>query len=150
MGPKPHQAAVIPFRRSGSSVSLCLITAATSRSWGIPKGTIERGKSPEQTALQEAWEEAGLRGRIVGESLGSYEYEKAGMLLRVAVYLMEVQIEAEHWEEKELRRRRWVSAAGAARVLKMHPGVSLVEKACRRLAGDIAVAGKRVRSRPSA
>jgi 8-oxo-dGTP pyrophosphatase MutT (NUDIX family) len=96
---------------------------------------IERGASPEDTALQEAWEEAGLRGRIVGESLGSYEYEKAGVLLTVAVYLMEVEIAAKQWEEQELRRRRWVSAPAATRILETHPARALVEKACKRLAG---------------
>jgi phosphohistidine phosphatase len=128
-------ALVIPFRRNGHEVSLCLITAAASRSWGIPKGTIERGMSPEDTALQEAWEEAGLRGRIVGDSLGSYEYEKAGVLLTVAVYLMEVEVEAEQWDEQELRGRRWVLVRDAARLLETHPASSLVGEARKRLAG---------------
>jgi 8-oxo-dGTP pyrophosphatase MutT (NUDIX family) len=116
-------------------VSLCLITAASSQSWSIPKGTIERGDSAKATALQEAWEEAGLKGRIVGDSLGSYEYQKAGILLTVAVFLMEVDTEAERWQEQALRRRRWIPARDAARVLKAHPAWPLVEKACRRLAG---------------
>ena len=118
MARRPQQAAVIPFRRDGDSVSLCLITAASSQSWGIPKGMIERGDSPEDTALQEAWEEAGLKGRILGDSLGSYEYQKGGVLLTVAVYLMEVEIEAERWEEEELRRRCWIPAHDAPRVPK--------------------------------
>ena len=74
-----------------------------------------------------------MRGRIVGESLGSYEYEKAGVLLTVAVYLMEVEIEAKQWGEQDLRRRRWVPASDAARVLETHPAWSLVEKACNTL-----------------
>jgi 8-oxo-dGTP pyrophosphatase MutT (NUDIX family) len=127
---RPQQAAAIPFRRQGESVSVCLITAASSRRWGIPKGTIERGDSPEETALHEAWEEAGLRGRIVGESLGRYEYEKGGILLTVAVYLMEVETVAEHWQDQELRRRRWVATAEAARILRPHPAASLVNEAC--------------------
>jgi 8-oxo-dGTP pyrophosphatase MutT (NUDIX family) len=135
MAPRPQQAAAIPFRRDGTAVSLCLITAASSQSWGIPKGTIERGDSSEDTALREAWEEAGLKGRILGDSLGTYEYVKEGILLTVAVYLMEVETEAERWEEQELRRRRWISARDAPRVLKSHPAGRLVEEACRRLAG---------------
>jgi 8-oxo-dGTP pyrophosphatase MutT (NUDIX family) len=126
---------VIPFRRNGNSVSFCLITVAGSRAWGIPKGTIERGSSPEDAALEEAWEEAGLRGRILGESLGSYDYEKAGALLTVAVYLMEVEFEAPEWEEQELRDRRWVPASDAGRMLKGHPARWLVEEAYRKLAG---------------
>jgi 8-oxo-dGTP pyrophosphatase MutT (NUDIX family) len=135
MGPRPQQAAVIPFRRNRNAVSFCLITAAASRRWGIPKGMIERGMAPEDTALQEAWEEAGLRGRILGKSLGSYEYEKAGVLLTVAVYLMEVESEAGQWEEQALRRRRWVPGVDAARMLETHPARSLFEEARKRLAG---------------
>jgi 8-oxo-dGTP pyrophosphatase MutT (NUDIX family) len=135
MAPRPQQAAVIPFRRDGTSVSVCLITAASSHFWSIPKGTIERGDSPEETALQEAWEEAGLKGRILGDPLGRYEYQKAGVLLTVVVYLMEVDTEAERWEEQEYRRRRWIPASDAPRILKTHPAWPLVEEACRRLAG---------------
>lgn len=91
--------------------------------------------SPEETALEEAWEEAGLRGRILGDAVGSYEYEKDGILLTVAVYLMEVEIEARQWDEQELRRRRWVTAGAAVRMLRTHPAATLVEQACRRLAG---------------
>jgi len=135
MASRPQQAAAIPFRRKGDAVSLCLITAASSNAWSIPKGTIERGSSPEDTALQEAWEEAGLKGRILGGSLGSYEYEKAGVLLTVVVYLMEVELAADQWEEQGSRRRRWIAARDASRILKTHPAWPLVEKACRRLAG---------------
>jgi 8-oxo-dGTP pyrophosphatase MutT (NUDIX family) len=132
---RPQQAGVIPFRRSDNSVSFCLITVAGSRAWGIPKGTIERGNSPEETALEEAWEEAGLRGRILGKSLGSYDYEKAGALLTVAIYLMEVEFEAPEWEEQELRDRCWVPASAAGRMLKSHPARWLIEEAHRKLAG---------------
>ena len=130
MSTRPQQAAAIPFRRSGTSVAVCLITAASSRGWGIPKGTIERGRSPSQTALQEAWEEAGLRGRIIGQTLGCYEYEKSGVLRTVAVYLMEVEAAADDWQEKDLRRRRWVAPNDAARILRFHPAASLVKDAC--------------------
>ncbi len=85
---------------------------------------------PEETALREAWEEAGLRGSIVGQSLGSYEYEKGGVLLTVALYLMEVDTAAEQWQDQERRRRRWVGTAEAARLLRRHPAFSLIKEAC--------------------
>ena len=116
-------------------MSLCLITAASSNHWSIPKGNIERGSSPEDTALEEAWEEAGLRGRIVGDALGHFEYRKFGSLLNVAVYVMEVESAAEHWDEEDIRRRRWVGPAEALRLLDGHPARPLVEEACRRLTG---------------
>ena len=125
----------MPFRRNGNAVSLCLITAASSNHWSIPKGNIERGSSPEDTALEEAWEEAGLRGRIVGDPLGSFEYKKFGSLRTVAVFVMEVESAAEHWDEDDVRRRRWVAPAEALKLLDGHPARPLVEEACRRLTG---------------
>jgi 8-oxo-dGTP pyrophosphatase MutT (NUDIX family) len=130
----PRQAAAIPFRRTRTGVSLCLITSKASDLWGIPKGTIAPGFTAEQAALQEALEEAGLEGRIEGACVGEYQYPKAGELLTVAVYLMDVELEAAEWEEQDVRRRRWVPVAEALRLLEAHPAHGLVARACERLA----------------
>src|SRR5215510_13661109 len=73
----PRQAAVIPVRRvAGGTVQVCLIRKKTSARWGIPKGYIERGDDWSDAALREAHEEAGLDGRVLGEIVGTYEYDK--------------------------------------------------------------------------
>jgi 8-oxo-dGTP pyrophosphatase MutT (NUDIX family) len=51
---------------------------------------VDPGDTPEETALNEAWEEAGLRGRLIGDVVGTYEYEKWNTTFAVTVYLMEV------------------------------------------------------------
>src|SRR5207247_418978 len=58
-GPAPPrpQAAAIPFRRVDGQLAICLIRKLTLP-WGIPKGRVEPGETPEQTALREALEEA--------------------------------------------------------------------------------------------
>jgi len=129
----PSQAGTVPFRRDGERFSVCLITAASSQNWGIPKGTIEPGDSPETTALLETWEEAGLRGRLVGNPIGTYQYRKYGALLTVAVYLMEVELELDDWDEREIRKRRWVEPDLALQLLDTHPARSIVELAFRTL-----------------
>jgi 8-oxo-dGTP pyrophosphatase MutT (NUDIX family) len=131
-----EQAAAIPFRRDHRGVSVCLITRMHSLSWGIPKGMIEAGQTPEDTALQEAHEEAGLRGRLLGGPLGTYRHRKWRGTLLVAVYLMEVEFEAERWEEEDLRHRRWVSLEEAARLLAAHPVAPVLNVAARRI-GDL-------------
>src|SRR4029450_4838170 len=93
------QAAVIPFRRRREGIEICLIRRKGDKRWKIPKGFIEPGETCEQAALKEALEEAGLNGRVVGESVGSYKYEKWGLDLKVAVYLMEVLEAEDDWEE---------------------------------------------------
>ncbi len=109
--PEPiPQASAIPYRRKGETVEFCMISSMSGRRWGFPKGIIEPGDTPEETALVEAREEAGLCGQIMGDPLGTYRYQKWGTHLDVMVYLMEVaQVEAT-WQEAELRERIWLPA----------------------------------------
>src|SRR4029453_3035701 len=100
-----EQAGVIPFRRKKGTLEVCLIRNKGGKKWKIPKGFIDPGETPEQAALKEAWEEAGLKGRLIGEPIGSYEYDKWGYELTVAVYLMEVTDAEDEWEEKRFRER---------------------------------------------
>ncbi|CAN5175880.1 NUDIX hydrolase [soil metagenome] len=98
------QAAAIPMRKG----KICLVTSKNGSRWVIPKGCLEPGKSEQEIAAQEAWEEAGLRGELTRHSLGSYRYEKWGDELEVAVFLLEVQEIAEDWPEKATRQRAWL------------------------------------------
>ena len=107
---------------------MCLIRRRESRGWGIPKGTVEPGETHEETALNEAWEEAGIRGRLIGDAIGTYEYEKWDLDLVVAVYLMDVLEEYSDWEEAHYRDRTWRSLREAALMLADHPVVPLLER----------------------
>jgi 8-oxo-dGTP pyrophosphatase MutT (NUDIX family) len=128
---KPQQAAAIPIRRRGNALQVCLIRKRLAGSWGIPKGTVDAGHSHETTALNEAWEEAGLRGRLVGEALGTYRYEKFGRPLTVMLYAMEVLEHHEDWEEAGIRERRWVSLDDAGVLLVDHPAGAFLGRALR-------------------
>jgi 8-oxo-dGTP pyrophosphatase MutT (NUDIX family) len=126
---RPQQAAAIAIRRKASGLEVCLIRRRGSNNWGIPKGTIDPGYTPEETALNEAWEEAGLEGRVLGSAIGTYEYEKWYTTLRVAVFVMEVIEEHAEWLESDIRVRRWTSLAQASSLLAEHPARPLLAKA---------------------
>ena len=133
----PQQAAAIPFRRTRDVVQLCLIRRKdTQKRWGIPKGVIESGDTPADTAVNEAWEEAGLVGRPVGETLGSYKYDKWGKTLTVAVFLLEVLDEEDTWDEDDVRDRRWTAMDEALDLLAEHPVRPLLDRAVDLLASS--------------
>lgn len=130
-----HKACAVPFRRRADGVEFCIISSRRNRRrWAFPKGSVERDETVEEAALKEAHEEAGVRGRLVGERLGSYDILKWGRRLRVAVYLLEVLEEDAVWLESPERERRWVSAEDARRLLKSEHHREFLEIARRSLA----------------
>ena|ERR1017187_1944262 len=103
-----RQAAALPLRRG----RVCVVLSRNGKRWVIPKGWIEPGQTAGETALQEAWEEAGLAGALEREPIGSYLYEKEGQRYHVTVFVMKVTTVAQDWPEREYRERSWVSPVG--------------------------------------
>jgi len=99
-----RQAAAIAIRAR----RVCLVLSRSGKRWVIPKGRIERGQTAGETALQEAWEEAGLIGALRRQPVGSYHYRKCGRTFHVTVFFMEVTAAADSWPEEARRIRRWV------------------------------------------
>ena len=111
------QACVVPYRKRDDQIEFCLITSLKRKRWIFPKGIIEHSDTQEEAALKEALEEAGLRGRIFGEPLGSYEDSKWGALLDVTVLLMQVDHCEDDWQEAGMRQRRWVHPSVALQIV---------------------------------
>ena len=63
----------------------------------------------QEAALQEAFDEAGLTGVIIGEPLSQYVFKKRDKKHEVLVYLMQVQSCNNEWKESHERSRQWVS-----------------------------------------
>jgi 8-oxo-dGTP pyrophosphatase MutT (NUDIX family) len=114
------QFGVIPVRRAADgTVEVMLITSRDTRRWVVPRGNPIVGKSPPESAAQEAFEEAGIVGPVEPEAVGSYSYEKRrrlGTALPALVHLfrMSVAEERDDWPEKGQRERRWFPVEEAA------------------------------------
>jgi 8-oxo-dGTP pyrophosphatase MutT (NUDIX family) len=104
MGQALRQAAVIPV----SDGRIWMVTSSSGKRWVIPKGMIDPGHTAGEAALIEAWEEAGLVGRLVNEPVGTYLYEKYGRTYLVTVFLLQVTDSAIDWPERNSRRREWL------------------------------------------
>jgi phosphohistidine phosphatase len=94
-------------------LEFCLITSLRKGNWAFPKGIIDPGDTPAETALKEAREEAGLLGQIEGKPLGEYTYGKWGTTLVVTAFLLHVSRTEQRWLEADLRQRRWCSVEQA-------------------------------------
>jgi len=101
---------------------ILLITSRGTGRWIVPKGWPITGLSVAESAQQEAWEEAGVTGRMNEQCLGLYSYTKysedGGELPCVAmVYSMQVKTIAAEFPEAEERSRRWVGRKKAANLV---------------------------------
>ena len=114
------QFAALPWRLGPDGVEVLLITSRETRRWVIPKGWPIKGKKSAQSAAQEAFEEAGVRGKIGKRPMGAYAYDKRlknGRLQHVRVAVFALQVDAEHqvYLEAGQREKVWLPPAEAAR-----------------------------------
>jgi two-component system phosphate regulon sensor histidine kinase PhoR len=114
------QYGVIPVRRGAEGgIEVMLITSRETRRWVVPRGNPIPGKSPSESAAQEAYEEAGIIGPVEPEPVGRYFYRKRrrnGALLpaEVQLFRMSVSEERDDWPERGERERRWFPPQEAA------------------------------------
>lgn len=128
-----RQACAVPYRLRDGKPEFCLITTARKKQWSFPKGIVDPGETPVETALKEAWEEAGLHGQIEENSLGRYRYSKWGRQLVVTVYPMQVDSEDEQWPEDEARQRAWCRPQAARSLIRRKALRTLLERALKRI-----------------
>ena len=123
-----EQSAVIPFKKGNNGIEILLITTRKGN-WTIPKGIVEDGLTPVESAKKEAMEEAGIEGKVSKKKLGTYRYKKWGDICEVAVYKMKVKKIRNNWEEEDFRKRIWVELKEIPNFLKKKKLVKIILKA---------------------
>lgn len=119
----PIQSGALPwrFKRSKKSdkAEVMLVTGRRSGRWMIPKGWPVEGKTMADSAAQEAFEEAGIKGKISPEPIGTFRHVKQHFLVGrmevdIQVHAMAVKRELGDWPERSERARKWFRVEEAA------------------------------------
>jgi 8-oxo-dGTP pyrophosphatase MutT (NUDIX family) len=109
--PVIHQAGAIVVRQDTREPQVLLVTAKRDPgAWIFPKGHIEKGETPEEAAVRETREEAGVVGKVIAPA-GILEYGFLGAKARVEYFLIEFSREAGPPENG--RQRTWCDLDGA-------------------------------------
>jgi len=100
------QSGVVPYFIDKGVKKIILITAKNSNTnWIVPKGHIKKGISPQQSAVDEAFEEAGLIGKVSSKVIGSLSISKKKEKYEVDYYTFEVTKVLNEWPERDQRER---------------------------------------------
>ncbi len=122
--PEGIQVGALCWRPHRGKVQVLLVSSRDTGRWVIPKGWKEAGLSPAESAAAEAWEEAGVRGTINPVAIGTYRYDKRRKAslqhCAVAVFALQVATLAKKFAERDQRRRKWVEAGKAAKLVDEH------------------------------
>jgi phosphohistidine phosphatase len=113
------QSAVVPFRVENGLLQILIVRSSQGKHWVLPKGIGDPGRSLQESAAREAWEEAGVEGDVQQTAIGAYSYAKWGATCTVSVFPMQVtrMLKVDQWEENH-RGRQWVSPRVATMLLK--------------------------------
>ena len=124
---KLEQVAAVCYRVRRGSIEFLLVQTRSSGRWTFPKGSAERGLTHAQAAALEAFEEAGVHGRIEQASFATYLSRKrdaarkpatksAGKGLAVNAHLCQVLRLGKPKESN--RNRTWFSVEETKRHLQ--------------------------------
>jgi mutator protein MutT len=122
----PTHAGGVVVRRTGDGPRVLLVTARRQPGqWVFPKGHIEPGETPEQAAVREVEEEAGVTA-AVADPIGTLEFRNARGVVRAQFYLMTFIGEG---PPREGRRRGWFTADESRQALGYEDARMLVQRA---------------------
>jgi 8-oxo-dGTP pyrophosphatase MutT (NUDIX family) len=122
--------AAVPLRfDERGAAQVLLVTSRETQRWVIPKGWPMKGRKPCDAAAQEAFEEAGVIGKIEKKPIGRYAYFKRRAitfdLCEVEVFVLVVEKQAQAWPEQAQRRANWYAIEEAAKLVD-EPGLVAV------------------------
>jgi 8-oxo-dGTP pyrophosphatase MutT (NUDIX family) len=138
-----HQSGAIPYAIVDGTPVFLLVTSRQRGHWIFPKGRIAEDMHPWESALREAYEEAGVEGTIAGRPVGAYRAWKTRgvrrFVIEVSMYPLLVERQHDNWRETGERYRHWVTLADATRLITDKRLISLVRTLARQVREGVAL-----------
>ncbi|HEX8100924.1 MAG TPA: NUDIX hydrolase [Actinomycetota bacterium] len=132
----------VVFKKTPGGPEVALASRRTKRgdlAWGLPKGAVEEGEEPPETAVREVEEETGLVAEI-REPLGdiSYWYVWDGQRIRkrVSFFLMEAVGGDTSKHDHEMEEIRWFPLPEALQKASYRGEQDVIRKAATALGLD--------------
>ena len=107
-----RRVAVIPVIKKSKSYEIYLVTCREKNKWIIPTGKHEKKMSDKKVAVLEAYEEAGVIGKLDRSFRKSVVVQSPGgrKKRKLKLYMIKVEKSYKKWPEDKQRKRKKVSA----------------------------------------
>ena len=132
--PSQYQVAALCWRGTDDGIEVLLVSSRTTRRWILPKGWPMPDRDGAGTALQEAWEEAGIRADgSPPVRIGRYRYRKrltgdVPVQTMVDIYAIRVIGLEDAFPEAGQRAREWFPPEQAATLVQEPELASLLRE----------------------
>jgi 8-oxo-dGTP pyrophosphatase MutT (NUDIX family) len=131
-----HSAGGVAYREAAGRLEIAVILTHPEQRWQLPKGMIDAGETPEQAALREVREEAGIETEVI-EPIDRTEYwfiaQRDGVRRRfhkhVHWFLMRYIAGDVADHDHEVAEARWVSVDEALEKLVFKNEREIAQKA---------------------
>ncbi len=137
------QYGALPYRfTSMAALEILVVTTRQSRRWIVPKGWPIKRLTPSKSAAREAFEEAGVRGKIGARAIGNFTYKKTtGQTAddpdyEVKIFPLLVKRQSSSWPEHGQRVVQWVDPEKAISLIREPELKSIVAKFAKRAAAS--------------
>ncbi|HUF66550.1 MAG TPA: NUDIX domain-containing protein [Gemmatimonadaceae bacterium] len=133
----------VVYRNRAGRIDVALISVGEPPRWQLPKGLVDRGEKPEETAVREVREEAGVQATLVAplDRIG-YWYQRTEKGARVRVrkfvhfYLLRYRSGNVRQHDSEVLEARWVPLDDAGGMLAFATERKVLVEAARKLSGE--------------
>jgi 8-oxo-dGTP pyrophosphatase MutT (NUDIX family) len=122
-----------------AALEVLVVTTRQSRRWIVPKGWPIKRLTPSKCAAREAFEEAGVRGKIGARAIGNFRYKKAPdengaeADCQVKVFPLLVKRQSATWPEFGQRVVQWVDPEKAISLIREPELKSMVGRFSKRV-----------------
>jgi len=123
----------IPVIRTEGQIQVVTVSTKSRSRWIFPKGTPEHSKLAQTVASNEALEEAGVEGPLVGPPI-TVGYWRDRQYLHIDYWPMDVKTLWNHWDEDTARQRIVCPAADAPSYLANPSFIRALDKALAQIA----------------
>jgi len=116
------QIGALCFKFKEKKLLILLIKSRRSKRWVIPKGWKLESMNSRMSVAVEAWEEAGVQGKVSKRPIGFYYYRKARkdedfFTCEVKVYSLNVAQIKKKFPEMNERQSKWFSSLEASKLV---------------------------------